>query len=105
MAFFSGNSLTKPDLVNQAEGRNQLAAESSQWDNNGHTRVDRSVKDDMEKGLKEFSDRMAKLPDQMGGAVKKFFEERGISWDGIQKILGEIWKNVEQLIEMVKKAM
>ncbi len=71
----------------------------------GNLRAKRSMKEDVEKGFKDFSEKVAKLPDQLNGSLKKFFEERGISMEAIQKILNEIYQAVEKLINEVKKAM
>lgn len=63
------------------------------------------MKEDIEKGFKEFSEKVSKLPDQMNASMKKYFEEKGISMESIQKILNEIWAAVQKLIDEVKKAM
>lgn len=63
------------------------------------------MKENIEKGFKDFSEKVAKLPDQLNTSLKKFFEERGISMENIQKILNTIYEAVEKLIEEVKKAL
>ncbi|CAL8144843.1 unnamed protein product [Orchesella dallaii] len=97
-------------LVQQVENIANTASELLLHSNDFHyshsnIRHIRSLSEDIQKQFKDFSERVAKVPDQIGSQLKKFFEERGLSVERIQSILKTIAEAVERLVDEVRKAM